>query len=71
MPNKDNIRFVSKDEILSFDEITKITKILSSMGIEKIRITGGEPLLRENLELLVARLSAIEGINAIDMMTNG
>ena len=63
MPDRDNIRFIPKDEMLSFDEITRITKIFSSMSIKKIRITGGEPLLREDLELLVGYCSNLKSDN--------
>jgi cyclic pyranopterin phosphate synthase len=71
MPSKHNFHWIPDDELLSFEEITKITRILSSLGITKIRITGGEPLLRARLEELIALLSEINGIKSIDMTTNG
>lgn len=71
MPDKDKVKFIPEKEILNFDEIERVTRILVSLGIKKIRITGGEPLLRKDLDKLIARLHQIEGIVSIDMTTNG
>lgn len=71
MPEKDKVSWISQKEILSFEEIERIARVLASLGIEKIRITGGEPLLRRGLESLVRTLSEIEAIREIDMTTNG
>ena len=60
-----------RSEILSFDEIERIVRLAVGLGIEKIRITGGEPLLRRGLEELVARLARVEGIQDLAMTTNG
>jgi GTP 3',8-cyclase len=60
-----------RSEILSFDEIERIVRLAVGLGIEKIRITGGEPLLRRGLEELVARLARLEGIRDLAMTTNG
>ena len=60
-----------KNEILSFEEIERITTIAASAGIDKIRLTGGEPLLRKDIVELVRKLSAIEGIKDLAMTTNG
>ena len=60
-----------KNSLLNFDEITKIVNAVSKIGISKIRITGGEPLLRENLPELVKQISKIKGINDISITTNG
>lgn len=51
--------YLSHDELLSFEEITRLTKIFASLGVEKIRLTGGEPLLRKNLEVLIEMLAKI------------
>ena len=64
-------RWHAKDEILSFEEFLRISKIMARMGIEKIRVTGGEPLLRPRVEDLIAGLSKICGIKCISMTTNG
>lgn len=63
--------FLPKDELLSFEEIERLVRIVSPMGISKIRLTGGEPLLRRGLEDLIAMLSSIQGIEDIAMTTNG
>jgi cyclic pyranopterin phosphate synthase len=60
-----------KQNILSFEEIERMVRVGVSLGIQKIRITGGEPLLRQNLEQLITRLARIEGITDLAMTTNG
>lgn len=60
-----------RSEILSFDELERIVRLAVSLGIEKIRITGGEPLLRRGLENLVTRIAKIPGIRDLAMTTNG
>ncbi|MCY0907341.1 MAG: GTP 3',8-cyclase MoaA [Sulfobacillus thermotolerans] len=64
-------RFLPKHELLTFDEIERIVSIFASLGVKKIRLTGGEPLLRQNLEHLVAQLAKIPGITDLAMTTNG
>ena len=58
-----------KEELLTFDEITTIAKVYAELGVKKLRITGGEPLLRRDLYKLIEKLNHIEGIE--DMTTNG
>ena len=65
------ISWLAKDEVLSYEEFLRISRIMAQLGIEKIRITGGEPLLRPRVEELVAGLSKIKGIRSISMTTNG
>ncbi len=50
-------RFLPKSELLSFEEITRMTRLFVAQGVEKIRLTGGEPLLRKNLEVLIEMLT--------------
>jgi len=71
MPEKEKIHWIRQEEILNFDEIERAVKVLSSLGIQRIRVTGGEPLLRKGVELLIRRLAGIGGIRSIDMTTNG
>jgi len=71
MPEKDKISWIPKEEILSLSETESIVRVLASLGIEKVRITGGEPLLRRDLVELVDDLTSIEGIRSVDMTTNG
>ncbi|TWI59151.1 cyclic pyranopterin phosphate synthase [Halalkalibacter nanhaiisediminis] len=63
--------FMREEELLSFDEIERLVSQFTKLGVKKIRITGGEPLLRKNVDLLVKRLSALEGIEDVGLTTNG
>ncbi|PYZ96193.1 GTP 3',8-cyclase MoaA [Alteribacter lacisalsi] len=63
--------FMKEDELLSFDEIVRLARQFAGLGVEKIRITGGEPLLRNNLPELVKRLKEIAGIKDVALTTNG
>ncbi|MFC2011416.1 GTP 3',8-cyclase MoaA [Chloroflexota bacterium] len=60
-----------RNEILSYEEIQRLVQVAASMGINKVRITGGEPLLRSDLSELVWMISQIEGIDDIALTTNG
>ena len=66
-----NYKFFKKSEILSFEEIIRVAKIIASFGMKKVRLTGGEPLLRKNIHLLVSKLKKIDEIQDISMTTNG
>jgi GTP 3',8-cyclase len=70
MPTNNNEWFEQND-ILAYDEIVRLASILVRLGIEKIRITGGEPLVRPKLEDLIRKLSNLDGIKSISMTTNG
>ena len=63
--------YLPKADVLSFEEIERLAEIFISLGIEKIRLTGGEPLLRRNLDRLVGALARIEGLRDITLTTNG
>jgi cyclic pyranopterin phosphate synthase len=62
--------FLERKALLSFEEITRLARIFHGLGIEKIRLTGGEPLVRRNLEQLIAMLAAIPGLD-LTLTTNG
>ena len=66
-----NFKFLPSEERLPFEDVVRITKIFVDMGINKVRITGGEPLLRVNLTDLIGDLSRINGIDDIALTTNG
>lgn len=68
---EDAVHFGPREEILNFEEVERIARITAGLGVTKIRITGGEPLLRKNLPVLLAGLSAIDGINDLALTTNG
>ncbi|MRN41056.1 MAG: GTP 3',8-cyclase MoaA [Nitrosopumilales archaeon] len=70
MPNG-NTEWFEQNNILTYDEIVKLATILARLGIEKIRVTGGEPLVRPKVEDLIKTLSNIDEIKAISMTTNG
>jgi cyclic pyranopterin phosphate synthase len=63
-------RFLEREEILTFEEITRLARILHEHGVEKIRLTGGEPLVRRDLERLIAMLAEIPGLD-LTLTTNG
>ena len=71
MPDKSKVKWLPGPDQLTFDEIERSARVLSELGIDGIRITGGEPLLRKNLENLVARLSRLDAVETLDMTTNG
>jgi cyclic pyranopterin phosphate synthase len=68
---EDGLCLTQHQEILTFDEITRICRIMAGMGLKKIKLTGGEPLVRKNLAQLVAQLREIDGIEKITLTTNG
>jgi len=67
----DRYAFLPKEALLSFEEITQVATIAAQLGVVKLRITGGEPLLRKDLPRLVERLAAISGIEDVALTTNG
>ena len=67
----DRYEFLPKPEILSFEEIERLTRVFLGLGVRKLRITGGEPLVRAQLPELVRRLAALEGAKDLALTTNG
>ncbi len=67
----ESVTFLPRQELLTFEEIERFVRIAVSLGIDKIRLTGGEPLVRKDLPRLVGMLSAIEGIVDVGLTTNG
>src|SRR5918999_1519602 len=67
----DEYEWINKKEILTFEEITRLATLFVGFGVEKVRLTGGEPLVRKDLDQLVAKLSAIPGIKELCLTTNG
>ena len=64
-------RFLAHEEVLSFEEIEEVVRAGVDLGVTKVRLTGGEPLLRRGLEDLVGLISAVEGVEDLAMTTNG
>lgn len=67
----DDYVFLPKNELLSFEEIERFAKLFALLGVKKLRLTGGEPLMRRDLPKLVEKLMKIEGIEDIGLTTNG
>ena len=65
------VEFVPRGEILSFEEIERFVRVAVGLGIRKLRVTGGEPLLRQDLPLLIRKLASIPKVNDLSLTTNG
>jgi GTP 3',8-cyclase len=70
MPTE-GVKFIPHSEILSLEEIIEFTKVAVQMGIRRVRVTGGEPLVRKNIVFLIQNLSKINSLNDLSMTTNG
>jgi cyclic pyranopterin phosphate synthase len=66
----EDMTFLPRKEVLSIEELSLVARAFVELGVSKVRLTGGEPLIRKNVEQLVANLSALEGINELCMTTN-
>jgi GTP 3',8-cyclase len=67
----DNVQFMAREKLLSFEEIEQFVRIVQPLGVNKLRLTGGEPLVRKDLPVLIEKLARIDGIRDIGMTTNG
>ena len=70
MPERDYV-WLPRESILSFEELTRIARVFASLGAGKVRLTGGEPLLRQGIEQLVAQLADVPAVREIALTTNG
>src|SRR4051812_20196251 len=70
MPETD-VKFVERSQILDFEEIERFVRIAVGLGIRKLRVTGGEPLVRRDLPALIGRLAKVPGIQDLALTTNG
>ncbi|HLK22365.1 MAG TPA: GTP 3',8-cyclase MoaA, partial [Bryobacteraceae bacterium] len=68
---EEGVKYVSHDEILRFEEIERFARVAVSLGVTKVRVTGGEPLVRKGLPTLIRMLSGIPGIRDLALTTNG
>ena len=68
---EEGIQYINKTELMSFEEIHRGIKLLAQMGIEKVRITGGEPFIRKDMVKLLWAIRKTEGIKDINITTNG
>ncbi len=69
MPEK--VRFLPRADTLTYEEIGRLVRVLAQMGVNKLRVTGGEPLVRAKLPRLIEMLAAVPGIRDIALTTNG
>ncbi len=67
----DGYRFITADQLMTFEEIERAVRAAASLGVSKVRLTGGEPLLRPHLASLIERLARIDGVNDLTLTTNG
>src|SRR2546428_346906 len=67
----DEYTWIGRQEVLSFEEIERLARIFVGFGIQKIRLTGGEPLVRKGLAGLISRLAKLEGLGDLSLTTNG
>ncbi len=65
------VHFAKRESLLTYEEIERLAGIFVELGVTKVRLTGGEPLLRRNLELLAGKLSALKGLQDLALTTNG
>src|SRR3989441_11369376 len=70
MPEQEYV-WLPKQSILTFEEITRLVGVFAALGVEKVRLTGGEPLLRHDLPALTAMLARIDSVRDLAMTTNG
>lgn len=68
---KEGVAWLPKSEVLSFEEMERLVRVFAGLGIRRLRLTGGEPLLRQDLPVLVRRLAAIPGLEDLSLTTNG
>src|SRR5580704_2951247 len=68
---EEGVKFQPREQILTFEEIERFVKIAAGMGVRKLRLTGGEPLVRKDLSKLVRKLASIDGIEDLALTTNG
>src|SRR5438874_2423975 len=67
----DGLEWLERDELLTFEEIERLVRVLAAMGVEEVRLTGGEPLVRRDLPVLVKLLAGLPGVNDLSLTTNG
>lgn len=68
---EDGLHWLSREELMNYEEMLRLCSLLVEMGIQKIRITGGEPFIRKDIMSFLSRLSALNGLNELSITTNG
>jgi GTP 3',8-cyclase len=67
----EGLEWLARDEVLSFEEIERLVRVMASMGVDEVRLTGGEPLVRRDLPVLVEMLAGVPGVDDLSLTTNG
>ena len=67
----EGLQWLGRDEILTFEEIARLVRVLARVGVEEVRLTGGEPLVRRDLPVLVEMLAGVDGVSDLSLTTNG
>ena len=67
----EGLEWLKRDEVLSFEEITRLVSLLARLGVDEVRLTGGEPLVRRELPVLVRMLAQVDGVRDLSLTTNG
>src|SRR3954452_1416551 len=67
----EGLEWLERDELLSFEELARIVRVLAAMGVDEVRLTGGEPLVRRDLPVLVQLLADTPGVEDLSLTTNG
>ena len=67
----EGLQWLGRDEILTFEEIARLVRLLARVGVEEVRLTGGEPLVRRDLPVLVEMLAGVDGVSDLSLTTNG
>src|SRR5436305_2780862 len=67
----EGLEWLARDEVLTFEEIERLVRILAAMGVDEVRLTGGEPLVRRDLPVLVGMLAEVTGVRDLSLTTNG
>src|SRR5947208_17069194 len=67
----EGLEWLPRDEVLSYEEIARLVRVLATMGVDEVRLTGGEPLVRRDLPVLVSMLAQTPGVDDLSLTTNG
>jgi GTP 3',8-cyclase len=67
----EGLEWLARDEVLSFEEIERVVGLLAAMGVDEVRLTGGEPLVRREVPVLVEKLARLDGVRDLSLTTNG
>src|SRR5207247_10166505 len=67
----EGLEWLERDELLTFEEISRLVEVLAAMGVDEVRLTGGEPLLRRDMPLHIAQIAGLRSLRALPLLTQG